>query len=437
MFRFPCPDGGKIRELSVLSCPDLVMFNAAAAVAASITDPMLSRTRIFSSRLLKGPPNWQVYEHGAWWPKFRDSSVALLRSGDFGAMRQEDVRRFFPSVTADVLVRFLNRCRCPRASITTVERLLHDWQRYFDLEGLPIGPDGSRLLANALLLPVDHAITATGAELRRWLDDMFIFAFELVKCDAAVEAASVELAKLGLAFSPSKSIRFDDVEDAIAHIEDRVLTSLHRIHRRSELREIANLAVEVAFEGLDWTAPDQRSPKRFRYLLNRMSKRNNRFAVPILAGNAELANLDPAATGRYLLAVAPIEGRAKDDLFNQLGDRPSGSTEQFDALDLHIMRALARGRLGTAEGRIFEKIALETARRAPVRAWAWVAWGRSAAWRVTTGVEAITAEADPHVRRASIVPLRKRPSLRRGRLLRRMRERHAELRFIAQWVEAA
>jgi hypothetical protein len=46
------------------------------------------------------------------------------------------------------------------------------------------------MLATALLLPVDNAVVGTGAELRRWMDDMLIFASMLAGCDAAVEASS-------------------------------------------------------------------------------------------------------------------------------------------------------------------------------------------------------------------------------------------------------
>lgn len=87
--------------------------------------------------------------------------------------------------------------------------------------------------------------------------------------------------------------------------------------------------------------PDLHEP-----LARRMGQVGNRFAVPILASDPELANLDPANTGLYILGVAPINGRPRDDLFGQLESRPADSSETYDALDLHILRALERGHLG-------------------------------------------------------------------------------------------
>ena len=177
-----------------------------------------------------------------------------------------------------------------------------------------------------------------------------------------------------------------------------------------------------------------RSPKRLGYLLNRMREKGSRFAVALLADNSDLANLKPAATGAYLLALGPTSDKARDALFNQLDERKRGS-DAYDALDLQIIRALGeRGRLGTAEGRVFESIALDTSRRGPIRSWALKAWGRSDAWESKRGAEAADAGNNDMVRRAALVPFIQRASDRRTRLLRHMRERHPDLKYTVRWI---
>jgi len=438
VYRFPCQDGIKVRDLSVLSCPDLVQYSAAAVLAAATTNRMLSEKQVYSHRLHRGPPRWSLRDPAKRWIKFRRSAIALLESGDYRVMRQEDIKSFFASVRTDSLIRFLRSCGCAKISIRHVQRMLTTWQSRNGVPGLPIGPEASALLANGLLAPVDQAIIMTGAEFRRWADDTLIFAWTLAECDAAVEAATVALAKLGLRYSPEKSLPpIEDTAAAVEHITDHMLESLGALHRTPALRDAAIAAVESEIEELEEKPARDRNPKHLGFLLNRMRETGNRFAVPLLATNPDLANLKPAASGSYLLTVGPTTGSARDDMFSQLVERRRGS-DTYDALDLHLIRALGeRGRLGTTEGKLFESIALDPTRRAPLRSWAWKAWGRSDAWTEQDGAEAGRAETDEMVRRAALVPFKGKGSPRRARLLRHMRECHPDLRYTTQWVESA
>jgi hypothetical protein len=52
-----------------------------------------------------------------------------------------------------------------------VSRFLRGLTRY-GLLGLPVGPDGSAVLANAVLVRVDLALRAAGVDHLRWVDDV-------------------------------------------------------------------------------------------------------------------------------------------------------------------------------------------------------------------------------------------------------------------------
>lgn len=109
----------------------------------------------------------------------------------------------------------------------------------------------------------------------------------------------------------------------------------------------------------------------------------------------------------------------------------------YDGLGLHLLRALGVRRGGTAEGKLFKRIAFDLERRPPVRCWAWKAWGNTDDWSVRESIDATEAEVDPTGRRASLVPLRSRGAVSRDRFLRHIVLEHKELGPMARWVREA
>lgn len=283
---FPWNDGGKLRQLSVLGCRDLVAYSSASARIASKTDRQLS-PRVYSCLLNVGPPRWTLHPHGKWHAKFRSSSIALLRSGSCSAMRVEDIENYFGSVSLPVLIEFLAKSGCERRAIQTVARLLGTWQ-CAGLAGLPVGPDASRLLGNALLLPLDLAIRSLGVEHRRWMDDSLVFGETIGECGEAVDAARDALSRLRLKFSAKKSLIFEDRKEAIAHIQERLIASL------TSLRDDPTHFLEAVQEAWVESAADVAHfmRRQFRWLLRRLSEKGSRIAVRDLVAARDLANID-------------------------------------------------------------------------------------------------------------------------------------------------
>lgn len=127
----------------------------------------------------------------------RRAAAALALGSD--AVIRTDVRAFYASVTPSVLWRALVRCGVEPPAASRAAAMLEGWGSE-GYPGLPIGPPGSAVLANAVLAHVDERLA--GKPFLRWVDDYLIAAgrgevpFVLEKLDAALGAHSLERSPL-------------------------------------------------------------------------------------------------------------------------------------------------------------------------------------------------------------------------------------------------
>jgi hypothetical protein len=77
------------------------------------------------------------------------------------------------------------------------------------VEGLPVGPAVSAVLADAVLSAGDEAIRATGAAHVRWVDDVTIFAPDRRTRTDALLALRRAWASFGLELHDGKTVLFD------------------------------------------------------------------------------------------------------------------------------------------------------------------------------------------------------------------------------------
>jgi len=79
-----------------------------------------------------------------------------------------DVRDCYGSISPDTIAALLG----PEAAhAVAFLRRLHD----LGVRGLPVGPEPSAILANAVLSEADRAIRGTGARHLRWVDDLVLW----------------------------------------------------------------------------------------------------------------------------------------------------------------------------------------------------------------------------------------------------------------------
>jgi hypothetical protein len=117
-----------------------------------------------------------------------------------------DVRDFFPSVGPDTVGRTLLAAGVSPADAASAAAMLEGWADH-GYRGLPIGPPGSAVLANAVLMSVDAEVR-TGFV--RWLDDYFVAARSEREAAEVLDRLDGALADLGLERSvPKTRIRED------------------------------------------------------------------------------------------------------------------------------------------------------------------------------------------------------------------------------------
>lgn len=85
-----------------------------------------------------------------------------------------DVRSCYPSVRPEAVHLSLRRLGCDRGDIA---RVLDGLRRFeaVGVVGLPIGPEPSAVLANAVLALLDDALETAGYRHVRWVDDVLVF----------------------------------------------------------------------------------------------------------------------------------------------------------------------------------------------------------------------------------------------------------------------
>jgi hypothetical protein len=110
-----------------------------------------------------------------------------------------DVRRCYASMSPAIVGDALRRAGIPTAH--EVHGFLSGLER-LGVEGLPVGPDASAVLANAVLAQVDRRLRDAGVEHLRWVDDVVLSGVDV---RAALTVFRTALASIGLRANETKT----------------------------------------------------------------------------------------------------------------------------------------------------------------------------------------------------------------------------------------
>lgn len=116
-----------------------------------------------------------------------------------------DVRACYGSIAPDVISRRLRTLGAPQAQIDEIA----SWLSAFEdagVEGLPVGPQASALLADAVLAAGDDALRSAGIGFVRWVDDVALFAPDRRTRATALRALRGAWAELGLRMHDGKTV---------------------------------------------------------------------------------------------------------------------------------------------------------------------------------------------------------------------------------------
>ncbi len=121
-----------------------------------------------------------------------------------GAALVADVRDCYGSIGAPALVVALQRAGVHPRDVGPSLRILEDLAA-LGVRGLPIGPEPSAVLANAVLATADRALQTAGFAHVRWVDDVVVFARDGAGARDALGVLETALGGVGLRLAEEKT----------------------------------------------------------------------------------------------------------------------------------------------------------------------------------------------------------------------------------------
>ena len=201
----PKPGGG-LRRLTRLDPAGEAEYRAAVRPLAGRIERSLG-PEVFAIRSRPVPGGWRLAPWGparAAWRRALRRIIGEAPSGTTFALA--DVRDCYGSISPETIASLLG----PEAA-RAVAFLRHAEER--GARGLPIGPDPSAVLANAVLEQMDVAIRRAGAGHLRWVDDVFLWG-PRADVRRALRALDDAAARTGLSMHPDKTRVLADRHEA-------------------------------------------------------------------------------------------------------------------------------------------------------------------------------------------------------------------------------
>lgn len=189
----PKRSGGH-RVIARLSPRDAAEWGAIAGRVAPVIEAMLPG-EVLADRAVRRGTGWRVAPVRLALRRARRAAAAMARRGDVTAT---DVEDFFGSVTPWVLEVALRGVGADGEDAARAATMVEGWEERGH-RGLPVGPEASSILANAVLLPVDLSVAPS--PFLRWVDDY------LLPADHPLERFDEALGAVGLRRSERKTVR--------------------------------------------------------------------------------------------------------------------------------------------------------------------------------------------------------------------------------------
>ncbi len=193
-----------VRALTVLH-PSLaaryvaLVARVAGAVEAGLS-PAVAANRVAASR--ERPPMLRLEP----WRRERRVFAARLRrlAGSERCVVFADVRDCYGRIEPGVVERALRRLGCDAVAARAVRAFL-DRLASGGVRGLPVGPDASAVLANAVLAGADAALRSAGVRHLRWVDDVVAGTTDRGGAERVLQILRAELGAAGLELNDAKT----------------------------------------------------------------------------------------------------------------------------------------------------------------------------------------------------------------------------------------
>ena len=191
------------RSAVLLSLEDRIGYQATVASFADKADKLTS-PNVYSARLAEQPSRYFFKQKGtSAWLEFRKA----VRS-EYEATKEwlvkTDLTAYFDTISHDLLISEVTSLNVPPKTIGLLRMMLRTWATVPG-QGIPQGPNASRLLGNLFLIPIDRAMVDKGYRYFRYLDDVYIVADTREEAAAAIRLFERECRLRGLLVSSSKT----------------------------------------------------------------------------------------------------------------------------------------------------------------------------------------------------------------------------------------
>ena len=229
---------GGTRWLAVLEPGTAAAYAAAVAAVAPAIEASL-RPEVLANRVAVSRGSLLLLQP---WRAARTRFLARARvmAASSGAVLVTDVRECYPSIVAPTVATRLDQLGCRRDDAGRITDLLERLATW-GVRGLPIGPAGSAVLANAVLATADEAVADAGAVHLRWVDDFVVFTLDPDRARDVLDRLRSSLAQLGLAIAEHKTIVACDPGAIERALSGAVSRTGARYHRRADAHPLPGL----------------------------------------------------------------------------------------------------------------------------------------------------------------------------------------------------
>ena len=192
--------GGGVRMLTVLDPVDDARFRSLVQRVAATIERALGPA-VLGNRAAPGPGLALRPWHPAW-RRLVGARAGLRARG--AVLLRADVRQCYSSISDGAVHRALVRLGTHRDDATAIARELDRFHGAGVL-GLPIGPEASAVLANAVLRDADLALEEAGCPHVRWVDDVWAAADTRARAERTLDRLRSALVRIGLEVNEGKT----------------------------------------------------------------------------------------------------------------------------------------------------------------------------------------------------------------------------------------
>lgn len=205
---FVIKPGGGFRAAVQLDPLDHLVYTAAICEAAELIEKarIPSDKRIACSYRIKVGADGNFFQADTGWKDFHEHSKVLANSKQYSHILVSDIADFFNQLGQHRIQNALELATVSVQRSKNIERFLNQLTSK-QSQGLPVGPLGSNILAEASLIDVDNFLLRQGSPHVRYVDDFRIFCRsrkEAVELRHALTEYLFEVHRLSLETSKSK-----------------------------------------------------------------------------------------------------------------------------------------------------------------------------------------------------------------------------------------